>query len=102
MLDSRLCPECVKALYDRLDRKTGFTEYLCWVCGHYASDSPAFRASPTMFTNLLRERIGLPTKLKQPDKTTKDGTEPTLKASRSGSVKIAVRRPLRQASVRTV
>lgn len=28
---------------------------ICWACGHYESDSPAYREHPKLFENLVRD-----------------------------------------------
>ena len=57
--ESKPCPECGGRLYERIDPPSGFTDLLCWACGHYESNSPAFKNHPEMFTNLLRENLNL-------------------------------------------
>ena len=48
------CPECKNQLYGYLDHSSGFTQTVCWVCGHYEDDSPAFRLMPELFKDVLR------------------------------------------------
>lgn len=31
------------------------TEQICWNCGHYESDSKAYREHPELFENMVRE-----------------------------------------------
>jgi len=64
-----------------------WTEQICWNCGHYESDSPAYKQSPDLFVNIVRDdpthflkKILLKAsdgflQRKKPDK---DFTEPTL------------------------
>ena len=49
------CPCCDGSLLDYLDQESGFIEYVCWQCGHYESNSPAFKQNPERFENLVRE-----------------------------------------------
>jgi hypothetical protein len=49
------CPECNNSLYDYFEPETGFTQSICWKCGHYEDNSPAFQLLPKSFTNLLRD-----------------------------------------------
>lgn len=32
-----------------------WTERICWSCGYYESDSPAYRAYPELFRNMVKE-----------------------------------------------
>ena len=36
-------------------RVEGWTEKICWYCGHYESDSPIYRKYPKLFENMVRE-----------------------------------------------
>jgi DNA-directed RNA polymerase subunit M/transcription elongation factor TFIIS len=47
------CPECGLRLYEY--REGDWTEYVCWKCGHYESNSPAFKSAPYLFVNLVRD-----------------------------------------------
>ena len=47
------CPECGSTLYDKQDGR--WIVLTCWVCGHYESNSPAFKTVPDLFGNMLRE-----------------------------------------------
>jgi hypothetical protein len=77
------CPECDAPL---IGYKVGeFTEEICWNCGYYASDSPAFQQNPSMFKNLVRDNpkefmtkflFAKQTKVYMNKKTDEDFTEP--------------------------
>ena len=79
-----ICPDCNSKLLDYFDKKSGFTEYLCWKCGLYASNSPAYRFSSEMFVNMVRENPShfMRKIIHQPRgntyNTTEEGTEPAL------------------------
>lgn len=49
------CPECKNTLYDYVDQESGFLQSICWKCGHYEDNSPAFRLSPESFRDLVRD-----------------------------------------------
>ena len=50
------CPECkIIKLTNHIDESTGFTQKICWGCGYYSSNSPAYKTNPTGFKNLIRE-----------------------------------------------
>lgn len=48
-----LCPECQCPIssYDIGD----WTEKIYWNCGHYESDSPAFKSNPAVFKDIVRK-----------------------------------------------
>lgn len=47
------CPACNHKIYEYHDGK--WTEWICWKCGHYHSDTPAFRACPHLFQDIVRK-----------------------------------------------
>lgn len=47
------CPECRNPLY--LFSQGEWSEWICWKCGHYESNSPAYRSNPALFVNLVRD-----------------------------------------------
>ena len=49
------CPNCNTLLQDYFDNSSSFTEYVCWRCGHYESNSPAYLSYPDGFKNMIRE-----------------------------------------------
>lgn len=49
------CPDCNILLQDYFDYSSCFTEYICWKCGHYESNSPAYLSNPDIFENMIRE-----------------------------------------------
>lgn len=47
------CPYCNSPL---CNYKSGdYTDSICWACGYYESDSPAYRLNTTLFKNLVRD-----------------------------------------------
>ena len=48
------CPICQKSLLDYIDN-SGYIQSVCWNCGHYESDSPAYKTNPEVFENMIRE-----------------------------------------------
>ena len=46
------CPECNCLLSKYID--DNFSIMLCWNCGYYESDSPAYQKNPSMFKNIVR------------------------------------------------
>jgi hypothetical protein len=46
------CPACNNRIYAYRDGR--WTEWICWRCGHYESDTPAFRAYPHLFRDVVR------------------------------------------------
>lgn len=46
------CPACNQKIYEYRDGK--WTERICWRCGHYESDTPAFKAYPHLFHDIVR------------------------------------------------
>ena len=57
------CPDCEGKLQDYFDSESGFTQYICWKCGYYASNSPAYRLKPKLYTNLIRDNPSVLKKL---------------------------------------
>ncbi|MEM2139711.1 hypothetical protein [Nitrososphaera sp.] len=47
------CPACGKRLYEYRDGR--WTEQICWHCGHYSSNTPAFSAQPELFRDVVRK-----------------------------------------------
>lgn len=47
--------ECDGLIYDYRDQQTGFIQSVCWKCGYYEDNSPAFSLMPDFFKNLVRE-----------------------------------------------
>lgn len=47
------CPACNGNVYEYRDGD--WTEWICWKCGHYDSDTPAFRACPHLFHDIVRK-----------------------------------------------
>jgi len=62
---------------------------ICWACGHYESDSPAYREHPKLFENLVRDdplhfiaeflKRGTSDEFSQKKRSDKDYTEPRSK-----------------------
>ncbi len=52
MSDS-VCPCCESGIYNYNDGK--WTERICWGCGYYDSDIPAFKESPHLFYDIVRK-----------------------------------------------
>ena len=48
------CLDCNVSMKDYFDESSCFTEYVCYVCGNYASNSPAYLSNPDQFKNLIR------------------------------------------------
>lgn len=48
------CPECKNKLYECVDQESGFIQSICWACGHYQDNSPAYSLDPDSFKNLVR------------------------------------------------
>ena len=46
---------CSGLLHDYLDKETGFIQSICWKCGYYEDNSPAFRLLPESFKSLFRD-----------------------------------------------
>lgn len=80
------CPECNNRLYEYKDGV--WLEWICWICGHYESNTPAFKACPYLFKDLLRNNpirflekyahYKPQTEFQQRNKTTEDPTEPVF------------------------
>lgn len=48
-----LCPECNVPISKYV--VDDWVEQICWNCGHYESDSPAYKTSPSLFKNIVRD-----------------------------------------------
>ena len=52
----KICPNCKNGkLFNYFDLHSGFIQSICWNCGHYESNSPAYKLSPKSFENLFRD-----------------------------------------------
>ena len=40
-------------MYEYLDGR--WTEWICWRCGHYSSNTPAFVAQPHLYRDIVRK-----------------------------------------------
>lgn len=49
-----LCPICSSPMNEYIDNEGGW-QRICWSCGHYESDSPAYLSHPEMFENMARD-----------------------------------------------
>lgn len=47
------CSECGNKLYPYKDER--WTVSICWICGYYESNSPAYKSNPQLFSNMVRE-----------------------------------------------
>jgi DNA-directed RNA polymerase subunit M/transcription elongation factor TFIIS len=47
-----ICPECNNRIYQYQDGD--WLEWICWRCGHYESNTPAFKSVPYLFRHLVR------------------------------------------------
>jgi hypothetical protein len=47
------CPECQSLLCEYSDEC--WTDKICWNCGYYESNTPAFKKHPEFFKNMVRE-----------------------------------------------
>lgn len=88
------CPNCHNLMCQY--KNSGFTENICWNCGEYISDSPAYLAHPQVFKNLIRNNplrfikkyIGVPTdEILQRKPTDEDLPEPMPALYKGGIVK---------------
>ena len=80
-----ICPDCQTAPMNTYSVE-GWIEQICWNCGHYQSDSPAYKENPSMFKNIVRDNPqyfmrkflkAIPTdEILQRKRTNKDFTEP--------------------------
>ncbi|MCI0559176.1 MAG: hypothetical protein MN733_11820 [Nitrososphaera sp.] len=52
-MSDRVCPACGGTSYGYLDGK--WMEWICWGCGFYESNTPAFRESPQLFRDIVRK-----------------------------------------------
>ena len=82
------CPECSFSMGSY--RNGDYIVQICWNCGHYESDSPAYHLNPSLFKNMVRDNpqqyMCLFLKMKPADeilqrkRNAKDFTEPELTA----------------------
>lgn len=49
-----LCPICQSPI-NKYRSDDGGWQYICWNCGHYESDSQAYKEHPELFENMVRE-----------------------------------------------
>lgn len=47
------CPDCSSVMSEYVDGD--WLEWICWDCGYYMSNTPAFKSCPEMFKNIIRE-----------------------------------------------
>ncbi|TLY08673.1 MAG: hypothetical protein E6K88_06290 [Thaumarchaeota archaeon] len=47
------CPACSHKIYEYRDGR--WTEWICWTCGHYEPDTPAFKAYPYLLHDVVRK-----------------------------------------------
>ncbi|HEX7031601.1 MAG TPA: hypothetical protein VF172_01240 [Nitrososphaera sp.] len=47
------CPACGGKVYEYRDGR--WKEWICWRCGHYESDTPAFKEYPHLFRDIVRK-----------------------------------------------
>lgn len=47
------CPDCHSIMNEY--KSKGWLEWICWDCGHYSSNSPTFKLSPSLFENMVRK-----------------------------------------------
>ncbi|WP_148700370.1 hypothetical protein [Candidatus Nitrososphaera evergladensis] len=47
------CPTCGNSVYEYRDGR--WTEWICWRCGHYQADTPAFTAQPDLYRDIVRK-----------------------------------------------
>ena len=52
-LPHRPCPRCNGKQY--CYRDGNWTEWICWICAHYESDTPAFTQSPHLYHDIVRK-----------------------------------------------
>jgi hypothetical protein len=52
-LSERMCPCGSGRMYCYRDSK--WREWICWSCGNYDSDTPAFRQSPELYRDIVRK-----------------------------------------------
>ena len=77
----KACPECESKLYEYFDKR--WIVLICWKCGHYESNSEAYRTDPDYYENLVREnpvhfmrKFGSSTEKKHIEDSTDNETEP--------------------------
>jgi len=78
------CPECHSPISQY--KSADWREWICWNCGHYESNSPAYRSYPELFENMVRNdptkfmkeylKIVPPNESKQTNKPEEEATEP--------------------------
>ena len=69
------CPDCDSKLQEYLEPENGFIQYICWRCGFYESNSPAYRANPEQFVNMIRDNPSIINRFLTDKKTTADYTD---------------------------
>lgn len=47
------CGSCTGAMYEYRDGR--WTEWICWKCGSYSSNTPAFTAQPHLYRDIVRK-----------------------------------------------
>jgi hypothetical protein len=50
-----ICPDCGSPLCRYGNNINPYHDFICWSCGFYSSDSPAFTKHPYLFKNMVRE-----------------------------------------------
>jgi len=50
----KICPICGSSMCEYRDNSV--IESICWDCGHYESDSQAYREHPELFEGIVREK----------------------------------------------
>jgi hypothetical protein len=51
-MSSSACPACRNGVYEYRDGR--WTEWICWRCGHYQANTPAFTSQPDLYRDLVR------------------------------------------------
>src|SRR6266487_3746371 len=79
------CPECNSRIYQYQDGN--WLEWICWRCGHYESNMLAFKSTPYLFKNIVRDNAfqfmkkygkSSPPESQQRNKTPDKPTEPKI------------------------
>lgn len=78
-----ICPECKNVkLLQYFEKDSGFVIDICWNCGYYSSDCPAYKTNPEHFKNIVRNdpiyfmrKYGTYQPKGNTEKTTDDETE---------------------------
>lgn len=47
------CGSCRNAMYEYMDGR--WTEWICWRCGNYSANTPAFMAQPDLYRDIVRK-----------------------------------------------